>query len=65
MYLFIFSSHQHVQHVTSQILLILIDFNSVLGHVLKEEGDALASGPGMAGADFNPQNNIKISAAGA
>ena len=25
-YLFIFSSHQDVQHMTSQILLILIDF---------------------------------------
>ena len=29
-YLFIFSSHQHVQHMTSQILLILIDFDSFL-----------------------------------
>ena len=27
-YLFIFSSHQHVQHMTSQILLILIDFDN-------------------------------------
>ena len=27
-YLFIFSSHQHVQYMTSQILLILIDFLS-------------------------------------
>ena len=27
-YLFIFLSHQHVQHMTSQILLILIDFDS-------------------------------------
>ena len=26
-YLFSFSSHQHVQHMTSQILLILIDFD--------------------------------------
>ena len=33
-YLFIFSSHQHVQHMTSQILLILIDFDSFLGHFL-------------------------------
>ena len=32
-YLFIFSSHQHVQHMTSQILLILIDF---FGHFLSE-----------------------------
>ena len=31
-YLFIFSSHQHVQHMTSQILLILIDFDSFFGH---------------------------------
>ena len=29
-YLFIFSSHQYVQHMTSQILLILIDFNSFI-----------------------------------
>ena len=29
-YLFIFSSHQHVQHKTSQILLIFIDFDRVL-----------------------------------
>ena len=28
--LFIFSSYQHVQHMTSQILLILIDFDSFL-----------------------------------
>ena len=28
-YLFIFTSHQHVQHMTSQILLILIDFDRV------------------------------------
>ena len=33
-YLFIFSSHQHVQHMTSQILLILIDFDSFFGHFL-------------------------------
>ena len=33
-YLFIFSSHQHVKHMTSQILLILIDFDSFLGHFL-------------------------------
>ena len=31
-YLFIVSSHQHVQHMTSQILLILIDFDSFFGH---------------------------------
>ena len=33
-YLFIFSSHQHVQHMRSQILLILIDFDSFFGHFL-------------------------------
>ena len=33
-YLFIFSSHQHVQHMTSQILLILIDFDRVFDHFL-------------------------------
>ena len=33
-YLFIFLSHQHVQHMTSQILLILIDFDSFFGHFL-------------------------------
>ena len=33
-YLFIFSSHQHVQHMTSQILLILIDSDSFFGHFL-------------------------------
>ena len=33
-YLFIFSSHQYVQHMTSQILLILIDFDSFFGHFL-------------------------------
>ena len=33
-YLFIDSSHQHVQHMTSQILLILIDFDSFFGHFL-------------------------------
>ena len=33
-YLFIFSSHQHVQHMTSQILLILIDFDSCFAHLL-------------------------------
>ena len=31
-YLFIFSSHQHVQYMTSQNLLILIDFDSFFGH---------------------------------
>ena len=30
-YLFIFSSHQNVQHMTSQILLTLIDFDSFFG----------------------------------
>ena len=34
--LFIFSSYQHVQHMTSQILLILIDFDSFLGTFLSE-----------------------------
>ena len=33
-HLFIFSSHQHVQHMTSQILLILIDFDSFFGYFL-------------------------------
>ena len=33
-YLFIFSPHQHVQHMKSQILLILIDFDSFFGHFL-------------------------------
>ena len=33
-YLFIFSYHQHVQHITSQILLILIDLDSFSGHFL-------------------------------
>ena len=33
-YLFIFSSHQHVQHMTSQILLIFIDFDSCFAHFL-------------------------------
>ena len=32
-YLFIFSSHQLVQHMTSQILLILIDFDSLFRSV--------------------------------
>ena len=32
-YLFIFSSHQHVQHMTSQILLIFIDFDSLFRSV--------------------------------
>ena len=32
-YLFIFSSHKHVQHMTSQILLILIDFDSLFRSV--------------------------------
>ena len=33
-YLFIFLSHQHVQHMTSQILVILIDFDSFFGRFL-------------------------------
>ena len=33
-YLFIFSSHQHVWHMMSQISLILIDFDSFSGHFL-------------------------------
>ena len=33
-YLFIFSSHQHVQHMTSQIVLIFNDFNRVFDHFL-------------------------------
>ena len=33
-YLFIFSSHQHVQYMTSQNLLILIDFDCFFGHFL-------------------------------
>ena len=33
-YLFIFLSHQHVQHMTSQILLISIDFDSFFRHFL-------------------------------
>ena len=33
-YLFIFSSHQYVQYMTSHILLILIDFDSFFGHFL-------------------------------
>ena len=33
-YLFILSSHQHVQHMTSQILLILIDFDRFFRHIL-------------------------------
>ena len=33
-YLFIFLSLQHVQHMTSQILLILIDFDRVFDHFL-------------------------------
>ena len=35
-YLFISSSHQHIQHITSQILLILIDFDSFLATFLSE-----------------------------
>ena len=31
-YPYSFSSHQHVQHITSQILLILIDFDSCFAH---------------------------------
>ena len=31
---FFFSSHEHVQHMTSQILLILIDFDWVFDHFL-------------------------------
>ena len=33
-YLFIFLSHQYVKNMTSQILLILIDFDSFFGHFL-------------------------------
>ena len=33
-YLLIFSSHQHVQYMTSQNLLILIDFDNFFGHFL-------------------------------
>ena len=33
-YLFIFSSHQHVQYMTSQNLLIFIDFDNSFGHFL-------------------------------
>ena len=33
-YLFIFSSHQHVQHMTSHTLSILIDFGRVFDHFL-------------------------------
>ena len=33
-YLFIFSLNQHVQHMTSQILLISIDFDRVFDHFL-------------------------------
>ena len=33
-YQFIFPSHQHAQHMTSQILLIWIDFDSFFGHFL-------------------------------
>ena len=33
-YLFIFLFHQHVQHMTSQVLLILIDFDNFYGHFL-------------------------------
>ena len=33
-YLFIFSFHQHVQYMTSQNLLIFIDFDSFFGHLL-------------------------------
>ena len=33
-YLFIFLSRQHVQYMTSQILLILIDFDRVFDHFL-------------------------------
>ena len=33
-YLFISSFHQHVQHMTSQILLILIDFDRAFDHFL-------------------------------
>ena len=33
-YLFIFSSYQHVKYMTSQNLLILIDFDSFFGHFL-------------------------------
>ena len=33
-YLFIFLSHQYGQQMTSQILLILIDFDSFFGHFL-------------------------------
>ena len=33
-YLFIFPSHQHVQHMTSPTLLILIDFDRVFDHFL-------------------------------
>ena len=32
--LFMFSFHQHVQHMTSQTLLILIDFDNFFGHFL-------------------------------
>ena len=35
-YLFIFSSHQHAQYMTSQNLLILIDFDSFFGHFLSK-----------------------------
>ena len=40
-YQFIFSFHQHVQHMTSQILLILIDFDRVFGHFLIQNYSSL------------------------
>ena len=36
-YLFIFLSHQHIQHMASQILLILIDFLAFLYTVITLE----------------------------
>ena len=36
--LFISSSHQYVQHMTSQILLILIDFDRVFDHFFRPGG---------------------------
>ena len=39
--LFIFSSHQHVQLMTSQILLILIDFERVFDHFLIQNCSSL------------------------
>ena len=52
--LFISSSHQHVQHMMSQILLILIDFDRVSDHVLIGNYSSLNRYSSGTRRDINP-----------